>query len=139
MKIVFLVLFVFCSFVSANEIDYELSRVIDAASGENVEVPFPQGGATVADSGPYTPIRHIAVDAEACSGLLASPPPDCERISLLIDAEAERYTGNGRVYFLSDGTSLTVVRRGSEATGDPSLILFVDGALFLFREIVERK
>ena len=120
---------------TVREVEYELNRVIQVTNKGNVEVVDPNGFALVEDTGPYTPMTRVAISARACDGLYFSPQPECDPVSLEIDGNAAYYSFGGEVYELENGRDITVIRRGSVETGDPSLILAIDGFTLIFAEV----
>jgi hypothetical protein len=114
---------------------YEASRLITA----DMDTTNVTGSAIVEDSGPFTPMTWLGFDLLAlpCDdgrSVQASPAPaPCDPLTFA--AEVQRWTQGGMRYVFDDGTDLSIVRRGSVATGDPSLIIMdTDGRVMLFRE-----
>ena len=115
---------------------YALNRAVQFDGWANVEVEpwLVDGHAIIHDDGAYSPISRIIVDARICEDVHFSPPPACRPASVTIDADALGYSLDGGVYYLSNGLEVTVLRRGSDATGDPSLMLFIEGTVLIFSE-----
>jgi hypothetical protein len=106
------------------------------------------GSGQIEDTGPYTPIEHLVLEGTVCQPECdpetLEPLPtyvwdfgddrvcDCLRID--IDADLVWHNDNGSVYRTEDNELIHVIRRGSEATGDPSLLVNYQGATFVFRE-----
>jgi hypothetical protein len=66
--------------------------------------------------------------------VLPSPAPICVGQNIHVDAVTISHSDDGGVYYLSNGLEVTILRRGSEATGDPSLMLFIEGTVLIFSE-----
>jgi hypothetical protein len=125
------------SFVaSADTTRYYADRIITAERDSMIV----SGEATVEDDGAFTPIRSLRYNAqiEPCVedgdvGFSPRPAP-CE--PAVFDGESVSWTPDGRMYDFDTGQSLSIIRRGSEATGDPVLILMDDANnVFIFREV----
>jgi hypothetical protein len=114
---------------------YYADRVI-TAEHDSVNV---SGEAVVEDDGPFTPIRSLRYNAQiepcfAPGDLGFSPrPAPCE--PFFFDGNTVSWAPGGRMYTFDTGQSLSIIRRGSEETGDPVLILMDDANnVFIFRE-----
>jgi len=96
------------------------------------------GYAIVVDGGPFTAIQSLEylIQTEPCDDgtrLHPSPaPPACAPLAFY--GEASDWTMDGRMYDFG-GDVVSILRRGSVETGDPSLLLMdAAGNVLIFRE-----
>jgi hypothetical protein len=128
---------------------YYLDRAVEGCSEEGLLDTYNVlGSAWVEDAGPYTPIEHLVLQGSVCqpecdpetsepySTYVSDFSGDrvCNCIRIDVDADLEWHNDDGSIYRTEDGELVHVLRRGSEATGDPSLIVNYNGATFVFRE-----
>jgi hypothetical protein len=99
-----------------------------------------EGSASVLDTGPYTPMEHISAEVytipcdDGSGTLFASPaPPQCSPI--VIEGAVLKYSRTGHMYWIAGlEEPLSIIRRGSEETNDPSLIMMIGDIVTVFTE-----
>jgi len=144
-----LLLLLLVSPFSFGDTTYLLDRVIyDVCVDDRchtVDTLNVEGYAEIIDTGPYTAIDAIEMDARACPKectldggplLFASPPPNCTCFNLFISTDKVSYIRNGQIYFF-DLETTHILRRGSTATdsSDPALIVRLEeGETLIYRE-----
>ena len=146
----------FTSFPTFANTDYYLDRSIVGCSDADgiLDTDNVAGDATVEDSGPYTPITHltlaVSVCENACDPETQEPYEEysfefdaygrtCSCVNVDIDEDVTWNNDQGSVYRVGIDQLIHVIRRGSDDTGDPSLLVNIDGATYVFREFDETK
>lgn len=135
--------------------DYYLDRSIVGCSDKDgvLDTQNVYGDATVEDSGAYTPITHLTLSGSVCQnecdpqtqepyGTYIFDFPEgtsCSCVNLDIDEDVTWNNDQGSIYRVGSDQIIHVIRRGSDETGDPSLLVNVDGATYIFRELSEPK
>jgi len=121
---------------AAEVTNYTASRMITSTA----DITDVRGYATVTDDGPFTAITGIEYSiAPPCTGpgeVAFSPaPPACEDVTRSFSGEPTGYSPDGRIYQFDGEGDLSIIRRGSDATGDPSLLLLdQQGNVLVFSE-----
>jgi hypothetical protein len=146
MKCMFLFLLAIASASAGANASYVISRVIyDVCSDDDcrtIDTKNAEGTAWVTDTGAFTPIDRLQMDVYACpmdcsldeGEVYFSPAPSCPCLDVVFDGGTDHYTADGRVYTF-DAMRISILRRGSVETGDPSLIVrFDDGTILIYRE-----
>jgi hypothetical protein len=151
--LLFLSIAILTPLTATSNTDYNLNRVLFHGR----DVLNVDGIATVHDSGPFSPIEALEIDAAACqaecdpqtlnpydvySELQFSPmPPAIESCDCVVEAlalPADSHSRDGQIYVFGDNENIreiSIIRRGSAETGDPSLIIQnEDGDTFIFGE-----